>query len=162
MSTKDNLKNSFAGESQANRKYLAFAKKAQEEGYSSIARLFTATAEAETIHAHSHLNALGEVKSTAENLATAISGETHEFEHMYPPYIEEAEKEGDQKAVRSFKYAIEAEKVHAKLYAKVKEDLEKKVEHDYFLCPICGNIELDRTPDKCSICGVPGSKFIKY
>jgi rubrerythrin len=162
VSTKDNLKEAFAGESQAYMKYMAFAKKAQAEGHSSIARLFTATADAETVHANHHLNALGVINTTAENLITAKAGETHEFESMYPPFIEEAKKDGDQKALRAFQYAVEAEKVHAKLYAQAAEEIDKKVEHTYYLCPVCGNIEIDQIPDKCYICGVPGSKFIKY
>jgi len=162
MSTEKNLKEAFAGESQANRKYLAFSKKAEEEGLDSIARLFKATAEAETIHALSHLKALGMVKSTKENLEAAVSGETYEFESMYPPFIEEAQKEGNQAAVRTFKLANEAEKVHAGLYTKALEDLNKGVTHKYYLCPICGNIEVDGAPDKCQICGAPGSKFIEY
>lgn len=162
MSTQENLKEAFAGESQANRKYLAFAKQAEKEGYQTIARLFNATAEAETIHAHSHLQALGAIKSTAENLLTAKQGETYEFEQMYPPFIEEAARVNNQKALRSFKYAAEAEKIHAAHYAKAAEELEKNVEHDYYLCPICGNIELDQVPDKCKICGAAGTKFVKY
>ena len=162
MSTEKNLKEAFAGESQANRKYLAFSKKAEEEGYESIARLFKATAEAETVHALSHLKALGMVKTTSENLEAAISGETYEFESMYPPFIAEAEKEGNQAAVRAFKLANAAEQVHAELYKKALADLAKGETHKYYLCPICGNIEVDTAPDKCKICGYPGDKFIQY
>jgi len=162
MSTEKNLQEAFAGESQANRKYLAFSKKAEEEGFESVARLFKAAAEAETIHAMGHLKALGAVKSTKENLQAAVSGETYEFESMYPPFIEQAEKEGNQAAVRSFKLANEAEKVHAALYKQALEDLDKGVTHRYYLCPVCGNIEVDAAPDKCKICGAPGSKFVEY
>ncbi|MBZ4652910.1 MAG: Rubrerythrin [Peptococcaceae bacterium] len=162
MSSEKNLKAAFAGESQANRKYLAFAQKAEEEGHKSIAKLFRATAEAETIHALSHLKTLGEVKSTRENLEAAKSGETYEFEVMYPEFLEEAKKEGNQAAIRTFHLANEAEKVHAKLYDKALQELDKGIEHDYYLCPVCGNIEVDQAPEKCKICGVSGSKFIKY
>lgn len=162
MSTEKNLMDAFAGESQANRKYLAFSLKAEEEGYKGIARLFRATAEAETIHALSHLKTLGKVKSTTENLKAAIEGETYEFETMYPDFLEEAKKEGNQPAIRTFHLANEAEKVHAKLYNEAARELEQGIEHDYYLCPICGNIVLDGVYDKCSICGAPASKFIKY
>lgn len=162
MSTEKNLKEAFAGESQANRKYLAFSKQAEEEGFESVARLFKATAEAETIHALSHLKTLGMIKSTKENLEAAISGETFEFESMYPPYIAEAEKEGNKAAVRSFSLANAAEQVHAGLYKKALEDLDKGFTHKYYLCPVCGNIELDEAPERCKICGAPGSKFIEY
>ncbi len=162
MSTEKNLQEAFAGESQANRKYLAFAEKARQEGYDSVARLFEATAEAETIHALNEFKALGMVKSTRENLETAINGETYEFESMYPPFIAEAEKEGHQSALRAFKFANEAEKVHAALYKQALEDLDKGISHKYYLCPVCGNIEVDSAPEKCKICGVPGSKFVKY
>ncbi|MFZ5754888.1 MAG: rubrerythrin family protein [Bacillota bacterium] len=162
MSSEKNLKAAFAGESQANRKYLAFAQKAEEEGHKSIAKLFRATAEAETLHALSHLKVLGEIKSTKENLEAAKAGETYEFEVMYPEFLEEAKKEGHQAAIRTFHLANEAEKVHAKLYDKALQELDKGIEHDYYLCPVCGNIEEDEAPEKCSICGVPASKFIKY
>ncbi|MFZ5943272.1 MAG: rubrerythrin family protein [Bacillota bacterium] len=161
MNTDKNLKEAFAGESQANRKYLAFAKKAEDEGYASAAKLFRAAAEAETIHAHNHLKALGAVKSTAENLQEGISGETFEFENMYPPMIEEAKKDGRSDAQRSFYFASEAEKVHAKLYKEALESLASKEVRDYYLCPVCGNIE-KAVPEKCVICGAKGEVFIKY
>jgi rubrerythrin len=160
--TLENLKEAFAGESQANQKYLAFAKKAEKEGLKNIATLFRATAEAELIHAHGHLNAMDMVGSTAENLEAAISGETYEHEDMYPPMYEQAEKEG-HKAKKYFKWALEAEKVHAELYklaleaAKKGEDLECEV----WLCPVCGHVEL-KEPGACPICGVPASKYVKY
>lgn len=162
MSTEKNLMEAFAGESQANRKYLAFSKKADEEGYKNIARLFKATAEAETIHALSHLKTMGKVKSTGDNLKAALEGETYEFEKMYPDFLEEAKKEGNQAAIRTFHLANEAEKVHARLYNDAALELEQGKEHDYYLCPVCGNIVLDNAPEKCSICGAPGSKFIMY
>jgi rubrerythrin len=162
LSSKENLKEAFAGESQAHMKYLAFAKKAKEDGYPGIARLFTATAEAELIHAHNHLKALNQIGATAENLSTGESGETYEFETMYPAFVADAQKEGDQTALRTFKYAEAAEKVHAKLYIQAAAELDQKIEHVYYLCPVCGNIEVDQLPDKCPICNVPGSKFIQY
>lgn len=161
MNTDKNLKEAFAGESQANRKYLAFAKKAEAEGYVNAAKLFRAAAEAETIHAHNHLNALGAVKSTRENLQEGINGETFEFEKMYPPMIEEAKKENRNDAQRSFHFASEAEKVHAKLYQEALANLDNKEPVDYYLCPVCGNIE-KAVPEKCSICGAKGEVFIKY
>lgn len=159
MSTNDNLKAAFAGESQANRKYLAFAAKADQDGYPGIAKLFRAAAEAEAIHALSELKALGLVKSTAENLQSAIDGETYEFTHMYPGFIQEAEAEGNNQAKRSFNFANEAEKVHAELYKKALEALEKKEDTDYYLCPICGYIHEGSAPENCPICGAKGAVF---
>lgn len=157
MSTKENLKTSFAGESQANRKYLAFAKKADEEGLKGVAKLFRAAAEAETIHAFSQLNALGMVNTTAENLKAAIEGETHEFTVMYPGFIAEAEASGEKSALRVFNLANEAEKSHAELYQKALDALEKNA--DYYLCGICGFIQEGNAPDKCPVCGAPAGKF---
>ena len=161
MSTKENLMAAFAGESQANRKYLAFAKKAEAEGYKAAARMFKAAAEAETFHAHAHLNAADGVGSTMDNLKAAVDGETFEFQTMYPPYLEEALAEGEDRAVRSFTYAMEAEKVHAKLFAEVLANLSKDDESVYYLCPACGYVEKNGTPESCPICKAKGSSFIK-
>lgn len=159
MSTDDNLKSAFAGESQANRKYLAFARKADEEGYPGVAKLFRAAAEAETIHAMSQLRAMGAVKTTAENLQAAVEGETYEFTAMYPDFITVAEKEGQKQALRSFELANEAEKVHAGFYQKALATLEQKADAVYYVCEVCGNISADSAPDKCPICNAPASKF---
>ena len=164
MGTKSeqNLKDAFAGESQANRKYLAFAKQADKEGFAQAAKLFRAAAEAETVHAHSHLRALGGIRSTKENLAEAIAGETFEFTSMYPAMIAEAETEGADQALRSFKFANEVEKVHAALYGKALAALEEKVElFDYFVCPVCGHTVEQAAPESCVVCGVKGSLFLK-
>jgi len=160
--TSDHLKESFAGESQANQKYRAFAKAAEKEGMPNIARLFRTTAEAERIHAEGHFKAMDGVGNTAENLQSAIDGETYEFTEMYPPMHEQAEKEG-HKAARMFKWALEAEAVHAKLYslalaaAKEGKDLE---ETDFYLCPVCGHIEFGKPPADCPTCGLKGEKFV--
>ena len=159
MSTEKNLQAAFAGESQANRKYLAFAAKADQEGYPAVAKLFRAAAEAEAIHALSELKALGGIKSTAENLQAAIEGETYEFTEMYPGFIESAEAEGHNLAKRAFHFANEAEQVHADLYKKALAALENKEDVDYFLCPVCGYIHERTAPDKCPICGANGSAF---
>jgi len=159
MSTDNNLKSAFAGESQANRKYLAFAAKADEEGFPGVAKLFRAAAEAETIHALSHLKAMGAVKSTADNLKTAVEGETYEFTSMYPGFIVEAEKEAANQAKISFELANEAEKVHAELYKKALAALDQKVDADFYVCGVCGNIAEGSAPDKCPICGAPAGKF---
>ncbi|KUO50239.1 MAG: rubrerythrin [Desulfitibacter sp. BRH_c19] len=161
MSTEKNLKDAFAGESQANRKYLAFAKKADEDGYPIIAKLFRATAEAETLHAHAHLRTLGAIKSTKENLEAAVEGETYEFTKMYPEFIEEAKQEGNKRAQRSFELANEAEKVHGGLFKKTLEKMDKVEDVDFYLCEVCGNIVENSAPEKCSICGAPASKFKK-
>ncbi len=159
--TEKNLKDAFAGESQANRKYLAFAKKAEQEGHKQVAKLFRAAAEAETVHAHNHLRILGGIKGTKENLQTAINGETYEFEKMYPEMIEDAQAEGEKSALQSFKYANEVEKIHADLYKKALENLGKNPEVDYYVCQVCGNTVEGDPPDKCPICGALKKMFKK-
>ena len=159
--TDKNLQEAFAGESQANRKYLAFAKKAETEGYKQVAKLFRAAAEAETIHALNHLRELGAIKGTKENLGEAISGETHEFQSMYPQMIADAETEGVKGALRSFNFANEVEKIHAALYQKAIEHLGNNEEVDYHVCQICGNTVEGEPPDKCPICGALKKMFKK-
>lgn len=157
-----NLQDAFAGESQANRKYLAFAKKAEEEGHTQAAKLFRAAAEAETIHAHNHLRELNGIKSTRENLEAAISGESYEFQKMYPRMIEEAKAEGNAKALRSFTLANEVEKVHARLYQAALESLgEKSAEADYFICQVCGYTAEGEAPDECPVCKAKKPAFRK-
>ncbi len=159
--TFDNLMEAFAGESQANRKYLAYAKKAEKDGNINAAKLFKAASDAETIHALKHFEVAGKVNSTAENLKDGIAGETHEYKEMYPDFVKEAEAEGNKAALMSFTFAMKAEEVHAGLYQDALENLDQTEEVFYYLCPVCGNIEKVR-PDKCSICGVSGDRFIKY
>jgi len=161
MSTDDNLKEAFAGESQANRKYLAFAKKAVEEGYAQVARLFRAAADAETVHAHAHLRVLKGVVDTATNLEEAIGGETHEFTDMYPGFIEEADKEGNDAAAMSFKNANAVEEIHAGLYQKALDNLGNNEETVYYVCQVCGNTVEGEAPEKCPICGAPKKMFKK-
>ena len=153
------LMEAFAGESQANRKYLAFAKKAEKEGYAQVARLFRAAAEAETVHAHAHLRALGAIKSTKENLAEAIAGETHEFKNMYPQMIQDAREEGHKAAERSFSFANEVEKVHAALYQKALELMDKMEQYSYHVCSVCGYTAEKHAPDKCPVCGANANAF---
>lgn len=156
------LQEAFAGESQANRKYLAFAKQADAEGFPQVAKLFRAAAEAETVHAHSHLKVMGGIGNTKENLQSAIEGETHEFESMYPQMIADAEKEGNAAAVRTFKFANEVEKVHAGLYAKALETIGQQGElFDYFVCSICGHTEEQAAPEKCPVCGAGSKAFFQ-
>jgi len=157
----ENLKQAFAGESQANRKYLAFARKADSEGYARVARLFRAAAEAETIHAHAHLRALKGVGSTADNLKEAIGGETYEFQSMYPPMIETAREEGDKVAERSFSYANEVEKVHAALYQKALDNLDSLEAVDYYVCSVCGYTCETEPPDECPVCKAKAKAFFK-
>ena len=160
--TEQNLMEAFAGESQANRKYLAFAKQAEKEGYKQVAKLFRAAAEAETVHAHAHLRTVGGVKSTAENLKEAIGGETHEFKSMYPAMIETAKEEGNKAAQRTFTYANEVEKVHAALYQKALDSLDAGVaEVDYYVCSVCGYTCEKEPPGKCPVCGAVSSAFSK-
>ncbi|MGA7828499.1 MAG: rubrerythrin family protein [Geobacteraceae bacterium] len=157
-----NLQEAFAGESQANRKYLAFAKQADSEGYTQVAKLFRAAAEAETVHAHSHLKVMGGIKATKENLQEAIEGETHEFKSMYPQMISEAEQEGNAQAVRTFKFANEVEKVHAGLYTNALQSLGKEGKvFDYFVCSICGHTVEKAAPEKCVVCGAGSKAFFQ-
>ena len=159
--TEQNLQEAFAGESQANRKYLAFAKKAEEEGHAQVAKLFRAAAAAETIHAHNHLKALAAVKSTRENLMAAISGESFEFQSMYPRMIDDAKTEGQDYALRSFSLANEVEKVHAALYQKAMQDLGKNMSADYYVCPVCGYTAEGEAPDDCPVCRTKKQAFRK-
>ena len=160
--TEDALREAFAGESQANRKYLAFAAKADQEGFPQAARLFRAAADAETIHAHSHLRALKGVRSTRENLEAAVAGETHEFQSMYPGMIESARTEGNKEAERSFHFANEVEKVHAALYQKLLKSLGESGEtYPYYVCPVCGYTSEREAPETCPVCGAKGKLFRK-
>jgi rubrerythrin len=159
--TEKNLMEAFAGESQANRKYLAFAKQAEKEGYPRAARLFRAAAEAETVHAHTHLKTLGGVRSTAENLEEAIAGETHEFSSMYPEMIKTAEAEGDKAAVRTFTYANEVEKIHAALYQKALDALSDQEMADYYVCSVCGYTCENEPPGSCPVCKAKAKAFAK-
>ncbi len=161
-STIDNLKQAFAGESQANQKYRAFAKKAEQEGYPNIARLFRTTAEAERIHAEGHLKALEEICSTVENLLAAIQGETYEYTQMYPPMLAQAEADG-HKAKRMFGYAVKAEEVHAQLYQLALEAVQQGkdlTETEFYLCPVCGRIEFGKPTEACPVCGTKPDKFV--
>ncbi|MBE0681314.1 MAG: rubrerythrin family protein [Anaerolineales bacterium] len=160
--TIDNLKEAFAGESQANQKYRAFARKAEQDGFLNVARLFRTTAEAERVHAEGHLKSLEGVGLTADNLQAAIDGETHEYKEMYPPMLEQA-KIDDHKAKRMFGYALEAEAVHAKLYTLALEAVKQGkdlTEVEFYLCPVCGNIEIGKPTEPCKICGAKPDKFV--
>ena len=159
--TEQNLKDAFAGESQANRKYLAFSEKAKREGYPQVAKLFRAAAEAETVHAHAHLRTLKGIGSTTENLQEAIAGETHEFKSMYPVMIEEAKAEDQSAALRSFSYANEVEQVHANLYQKALDNLGNLEEVDYWVCSVCGYTCEKDAPDVCPVCGAKAKVFFK-
>jgi rubrerythrin len=163
MATKENLQEAFAGESQANRKYLFFAEKAEQEGFKQIAKLFRATAAAETVHAKNHLNVLKGIGTTEQNLVAAFEGERFEADKMYPRFIDEAKESEDNDAVRTFTFAIEAEKTHANEYEraleamKEKKDLEKTA---YHVCPVCGYTFVgDELPDICPVCSAPKAKF---
>ncbi len=160
--TQQNLEAAFAGESQANRKYLFFADKAEDEGHPRIARLFRAAAESETVHARAHLRVLGGIGSTGDNLKAAIGGENYEFTEMYPGFIEKAKAENNERAEISFANANEVEKIHHRLYQQALSALEagKQLgDEPYFVCQVCGNTVAGEAPDKCPICGAPGSKF---
>lgn len=161
--TVGNLKDAFAGESQANQKYRAFAKKAERDGFPNVAKLFKTTAEAERIHAEGHLKALDGIGSTAENLQAAIDGETYEYTEMYPPMLEAADEEG-HKAKIMFGYAVEAEAVHAALYARALEAIkngEDLTDTEFYLCPVCGHIEFGKPEVNCPICGAKAAAYVQ-
>ena len=160
--TQQNLESAFAGESQANRKYLFFADKAEREGHPQIAKLFRAAAESETVHARSHLMVMGGIGSTRDNLKVAVDGENYEFTKMYPEFIEQAKAENNQRAEISFLNANEVEKIHHRLYQQALSTFETGKplsDEPYFVCQVCGNTVLGEAPEKCPICGAPRAKF---
>jgi rubrerythrin len=157
--TQDDLKTAFSGESQANQRYLAFAKKADQEGFAQIARLFRAAAAAESVHAGNHLRADEGVKSTLENLKEALGGENYEVNSMYPPMLATAQEENQKKAATSFGWALEVEKIHAALYTEAINNMDSKEDYEYTICPFCGYTHKGPAPEKCPVCGASGSKF---
>jgi len=164
MSAEADLKAAFAGESQANRKYIAFAKKAEGEGFKQVAKLFRAASEAETIHALAHFRVLGGVKSTAENLAAAVEGERYEFQEMYPAFLAGANTEANKGAVNTFDNAMDAEQVHFKLYTAALEAVKAGKDlasASLWLCPVCGNIAIGEAPDRCPICNTSKAQWIE-
>lgn len=163
MPTNDNLKAAFAGESQANRRYLAFAKRAELDGFRQVARLFRAVAEAETVHAHAHLRALDGVKSTADNLQAAIAGESYEFREMYPQFVAEAEQEAQRAALSSFKRALQVEQTHFGLYTEALKAIQAGKDlpaANIFVCSVCGHTAVGLAPDQCPVCGATRDKFM--
>jgi rubrerythrin len=158
--TLENLKAAFAGESQANRRYLAFAKKADVEGFKQAAKLFRAAAEAETVHALKHLAVMDGIKSTKENLEAAVSGETFEFQKMYPGMIKQAEADSEKGAILSFTYANSVEEVHAGLFKNALNKLAGLKDEDIWVCPICGNTFTGSAPDRCPVCMTAKEKFM--
>ena len=163
MATNDNLAAAFAGESQANRKYLAFAKKADTQGFAQVAKLFRAAAEAETVHALAHLRAMGGIGDTVANLQQAVEGEGHEFQEMYPPFLAEAQAEGNKPAAMSFQNALAVEEVHHGLYSQALAAVQGGTDLPagaIYVCPVCGNT-VSAIPDTCNVCGVPGAKFVE-
>jgi rubrerythrin len=162
--TQDNLKEAFAGESQASRRYLYFAEKADSEGHPQVARLFRAASESETVHARNHLKAMGGIGITSDNLKAAIEGESYEFTKMYPGFIEQAQAEKNSRAETSFDYANKVEKIHHRLYQKALETLEagqEAKEEPYYICPVCGYTVAGEAPERCPICGALGKVFKK-
>jgi rubrerythrin len=145
----------------ANRTYLAFAKKADQEGYPQIAKLFRAAAAAETVHAHNHLQRMGGIGTTMDNLKEAVTGEKYEFQTMYPEFIEEAKKEGDNRALWSFEVANKVEMIHARLFEKALEEIGKNEDVDYYVCSVCGHTHEGKPEDNCPVCGAPPSKYDK-
>ncbi|MGB2696753.1 MAG: rubrerythrin family protein [Candidatus Zixiibacteriota bacterium] len=163
--TEENIKSAFSGESQAHMRYLIFAKKAEEEGFANVARLFKSIAFAEQVHATNHLKVLGEINSSAQNLQAAIDGETFEVAEIYPAYKEVAKLQEEKGAVRSTDWALQAEKIHAAMYQKTKQAVEdsKDIElKEVFICELCGYTVEGGVPDRCPICGAPKQKFRKF
>lgn len=164
MGTKENLQDAFAGESQANRRYLAFAKKAEQDGFPQVAKLFRAAAEAETVHAHAHLRVLGGIKSTTENLQAAIEGEGHEFNSMYPGFLKDAEAEGNKAAVITIKNAMAVEKVHYDLYSGALKSVQggkDLASASIWVCQVCGHTVVGGQPDTCDVCKASKDKFME-
>ena len=162
--TEENLSTAFAGESQANRKYLAFAKYAEKDGHKQIAKLFRTAAAAETVHAHAHLTVMGGVKSTDENLKAAIEGEDFEFKKMYPEFLEQAKEESNTTATMSFERALKVEKIHHNLYSQALQRLESRTQTEakpYYVCQVCGNTVENEAPETCPICEAPKQSFMK-
>jgi rubrerythrin len=162
MTTDANLKEAFAGESQANRKYAAFAEQAETDGFKNVAKLYRAASEAEAIHARKIIRVLGGVAPTLENLKKSVEGETHEFKSMYPAFIKEAESEKKSEAVTAFTYAMKAEEVHADLYKRAMDAVQGKRDLNVgkiSICPVCGNIFFGEPPEKCPICSIFKKKF---
>lgn len=163
--TEDNLKNAFAGESQAHMRYLIFAEKAKHEGFPNVARLFKAIAYAEQIHATNHYNVLGMIRDTTDNLQVAINGETYEVNEMYPAYKAVAELQEEKGAQRSANWALQAEKIHAGMYQEAKQAVERKEDIKFgavFICEVCGYTVEGSAPDRCPICGAPKERFRKF
>ncbi len=159
--TQKNLMDAFAGESQANRRYLGYARQAEKEGYPRIAKLFRAVAEAETVHALTHLKHLDGIKSTRENLQEAIAGETHEFKKMYPLMIQEAAEEGRNAVKRSFEFANAVEEIHAGLYQEILDNMDNLEDKDYHVCSVCGYTLGGDPPDKCPVCNAAKKAFFR-
>ena len=163
--TENNLRDAFAGESQAHMKYLAFAQKAEEEGKPNVAKLFKAIAYAEQVHASNHLKTLEEVGTTEENLQAAMNSENFEVEEMYPAYDAVAKLQSEKGAIKSVHYAIEAEKIHSVMYAEAKEAVKQGKDaeiEDVYVCPVCGYTHTGDAPDRCPVCGVEKEKFVKF
>ena len=161
--TSDNLKEAFAGESQASTMYLSFARKADQEGHPETAKLFRAASAAEVVHARNHLQTMEGVKSTEENLKEAIAGENMEHVKMYPEFIEQAKKEENPKAERTFDWARKVEIIHESLYKSALEALQsgKAEEKEHFVCQVCGFTAEGKAPDRCPVCGAPQTQFSK-
>jgi rubrerythrin len=162
MPTAKNLQDAFAGESQANRKYLAFARKAEADGFPQVAKLFRSAAEAETVHAHAHLRVMGGIKSSVDNLKAAVAGEGYEFQEMYPVFVSEAVAEGNKPAEVSFRNAMAVEKIHHGMYSQALKSVEAGMDlpaAKIFVCQVCGNTVTGNAPDKCPICGVGKDRF---
>lgn len=161
-STEENLKKAFSGESQASRRYKAFAEKAEREGYPQVAKLFRAASEAETIHATNDLLIMKGVKSTADNLKAAIEGETYEYTDMYPSFLKDAKKDGQKAAEKIFQEAKETEEYHAAYYTEALEKVKQKKDippTDYYVCTVCGYTAENEAPDECPICGSTKKSF---
>ncbi len=163
--TEANLKAAFAGESQAHMKYLAFSDKAEREGLPEAARLFTAIAYAERVHAINHLRQLGGISDTVTNLVEAMSGENYENTEMYPAFEAVAELQSEKGALRSIFYALEAEKIHEVMYNDAQEIVKEGNDlpsQKVFVCSVCGHTVFGDAPDRCPICKAVRTKFKEF
>ncbi len=161
MSTLDNLTKAFEGESWAIRKYVAFAEKADEEGFMQAARLFRALTASETAHANIHLKQIGAVRSTKENMTYARDLEATVAKEMYPQMLEEAVKEGNKQAAQGFEFIKNVEKGHVALCQKALNNLENEKDEEYYVCRHCGNVVETMPPDSCPICSSAKSMYLE-
>lgn len=163
--TQANLEAAFAGESQAHMKYQIFADQAEKEGYPQVARLFRVISFAEQVHATNHFRQLNGIGDTVANLEAAFGGEHYENTEMYPAFNAVAKLQGKKGAMLSIHYALEAEKIHEKMYTDAKALVEAgqdMASAPVYICPVCGFTVIGEPPAKCPVSGTKAELFIKF